>query len=98
MKTPEELNALKAEIEAMNKKLAELNEEELKQVIGGTGEEPDKGIFSDWCPYCGEGADFHLLKNIHYSGSYREFWHCGKCGDMTHIKSPDHWEHGIITV
>ncbi len=37
MKTKEELNALKNEVEALNKKLAELNEEELKQVAGGSG-------------------------------------------------------------
>ena len=36
MKTTEELNALKKEIEALNKKLAELNEEELKAVAGGS--------------------------------------------------------------
>ena len=35
MKTKEELNALKNEVEALNKKLAELNEEELAQVTGG---------------------------------------------------------------
>ena len=35
MKTKEELNALKNEVEALNKKLAELSEEELKQVSGG---------------------------------------------------------------
>ena len=35
MKTKEELNALKEEVKTLNKKLAELNEEELKQVIGG---------------------------------------------------------------
>lgn len=35
MKTPEELNALKKEIETLNKKLSELTEEELKQVAGG---------------------------------------------------------------
>lgn len=35
MKTKEELNALKNEVEALNKKLAELTDEELKQVIGG---------------------------------------------------------------
>ena len=35
MKTAEELNALKEEIEALNKKLAELTEEELAQVSGG---------------------------------------------------------------
>ena len=35
MKTEEELNALREEVEALNKKLAELTEEELKQVTGG---------------------------------------------------------------
>ena len=34
MKT-EELNALKEEVETLNKKFAELTEEELKDVIGG---------------------------------------------------------------
>ncbi len=37
MKTQEELNALKKEVETLNRKLAELTEEELAQVIGGTG-------------------------------------------------------------
>ena len=36
MKTKEELNALKIEVEALNKKLAELTEDELKQVSGGS--------------------------------------------------------------
>ena len=35
MKTAEELNALKEEVETLNKKLAELTEEELAQVFGG---------------------------------------------------------------
>ena len=35
MKTKEELNAIKEEIEAVNKKLAELTAEELAQVSGG---------------------------------------------------------------
>ena len=35
MKTKEELNALKEEVEALNKKLAELTEEELAQLYGG---------------------------------------------------------------
>ena len=35
MKTKEELNALKEEVENLNKKLAELSEEELTQVAGG---------------------------------------------------------------
>ena len=43
MKTKEELNALKEEVEAVNKKLAELTDEELAQVSGGRmgiGKEP----------------------------------------------------------
>ena len=35
MKTREELNALKEEVETLNRKLMELNEEELKEVAGG---------------------------------------------------------------
>ena len=35
MKTNEELNAIKEEVEALNKKLAELSEDELQQVSGG---------------------------------------------------------------
>ena len=36
MKTLDELNALKKEVETMNTKLAELTDEELEQVSGGT--------------------------------------------------------------
>ncbi len=35
MKTPEELNALKEEVETVSRKLHELTDEELAQVIGG---------------------------------------------------------------
>lgn len=35
MKTKEELNALKNEVDALNAKLTELNEDELKEVTGG---------------------------------------------------------------
>lgn len=45
MKTKEELNNLKREVEALNTKLAELTEDELKQVIGGVDfsyDRPDK--------------------------------------------------------
>ena len=40
MKTKDELNALKGELEELSRKLAELNEEELEQVIGGLGSLP----------------------------------------------------------
>ena len=42
MKPKEELNALKEEVEALNKKLRELTEEELEQVTGGIS---SPGIF-----------------------------------------------------
>ena len=35
MKTQEELNEIKAEVETLNKKLHELSDEELAQVTGG---------------------------------------------------------------
>ena len=41
MKTKEELNALKEEVEAVSKKLHELTEEELEQVTGGSIPEDD---------------------------------------------------------
>ena len=48
MKTPEELNVLKEEIETLNKKLAELTKEELAQVTGGEG-----AVTMCWCTECG---------------------------------------------
>ncbi len=45
MKTQEELNALKEEVETLNKKLAELTEEELAQVSGGVLPDGGKIVF-----------------------------------------------------
>ena len=45
MKTKEELNALKEEVETVSRKLHELTDEELVQVSGGVG----------FCRYCGSG-------------------------------------------
>ena len=54
MKSEEELNALKEEIELLNKKLAELNEEELKEVVGGNNESSilpsDDEFWHSWNP------------------------------------------------
>ena len=41
MKSKEELNALKEEVEQLSKKLAELSDEELQQVAGGRGPDID---------------------------------------------------------
>ena len=63
MKTKEELNALKEEVETVSRKLAELSEEELTQVIGGMyTTPPNRGK----CPLCGgklaQGAPIRLKR------------------------------------
>ena len=51
MKTKEELNAIKEEVETLSKKLAELSEEELARITGGMipplprADNPFHGIF-----------------------------------------------------
>ena len=45
MKTKEELNALKEEVETLNKKLHELSDDELAQVTGGRSVHPDASAF-----------------------------------------------------
>ena len=58
MKTNEELNALKEEVETVNKKLAELTAEELAQVSGGVlpvCDKPDVWAAQHWAPYTDDG-------------------------------------------
>ena len=45
MKSKEELNALKEEVEAVNEKLAELTPEEIAQVTGGKSVYHDGAIY-----------------------------------------------------
>ena len=87
MKTKEELNALKAEVEALREKLAGLTDEELKQVFGGTEDR-----YSGKCPFCkGE-----LYWNGHLLRKKRDFFTCPKCGKLTHFWEGDRWVHGWI--
>ena len=73
MKTKEELNELKEEGEALNKKLAELTEEELSQVSGGAGKAFTSGNYTvgDWVKtnwggrgLGGEGYGERITKDI----------------------------------
>ena len=69
MKTAGELKTLKEELEALNKKLAELTEEELKQVAGGN-------LFYEYCPNCGS-----KLMEIPDENSQTIIWSiCPCCG------------------
>lgn len=72
MKTKEELNAIKEEVEMLNKKLAELSEEELKTVTGGWIFGP-----TTWmkCTSCSHTTMWNGL----YTGTYE----CPKCKKMT---------------
>ena len=87
MKTKEELNALKEEIETLKKKLAELTGEELEQVTGGVGDGDD----DDRCPFCGRD-------DIDYRYSYRwcDYWVCPNCGPLTYFFQERRWEKGWI--
>ena len=71
-KTQEELNALKEEIEALNKKLTELTNEEVKQVSGG-------GISPTWIPVDESCPEFNSGTTCPWSimkGKYDNCWNC----------------------
>lgn len=78
MKTKEELNTLKEEVETLNKKLAELTEEELAQVTGGSGSGKPKFNIGDtvYCQLNGRRAAATVL-STKYSEVYSAWWH--KC-------------------
>ena len=68
MKTKEELNALKEEVETLNKKLAELTEEELAQVAGG--QYPSGTTYGDFLTY-GSGVTYDkAYPSDYYTGSW----------------------------
>ena len=83
MKTKEELNALKEEVEALNKKLHELTEEELKQVSGGVSIGKKKKLY---CVECG------YVKRTFLEGTILTFasdvW-CPQCGAKNSLEEGD---------
>ena len=81
MKTKEELDALKKEVEALNLKLSELSEEEMKQFTAGA--ESENGYTVLACDRCGH--------EITWPGTgYAPWMHyavdCEKCDSTTY-----HW-------
>ena len=94
MKTKEELNALKEEVEALNQKLAELSEEELKQISGGYAH-----TYTMTCPKCGKPMTVAIMT----SGTSEV--HIGQCAcgykyEFSKEISLEEWakRHGISTV
>ena len=85
MKTKEELNALKEEVETLNKKLHELTEEELAQVSGGEAIKAPLNMTK--CPFCGGG--------ITYIGTSPQgdtlYFDCGNCGRMIYVIRGGYW-------
>ena len=88
MKTQEELNALKEEVEALNKKLADLSEDELAKVHGaGSGDKGKKAPINGKCPFCNArltpaGSDpwCEVL-----------FWNCPNCGQIRVFLMTNYW-------
>ena len=59
MKTKEQLNALKEEVETVSRKLTELNEEELRQVAGGIKHFPTPNPTRFWFSVADRNAESH---------------------------------------
>ena len=76
MKSKEELNALKEEIETLNKKLHELTEEELAQVSGG-----NTGTCYYECNHPGSYVNWHT------GSKYGD----GEAGSTSACKECTHW-------
>ena len=81
-KTQEELNAIKEEVESMNKKLAELTDEELKQVTGGNGDGkiPDYICYNPICEYYGQ----HVTVSVGPPAANGKgiYFVCDFCGEL----------------
>lgn len=87
MKTKEELNALKAEVEVLNKKLAELTEEELKQVTGGVSPNSHGAYIMTSCIKCGNCVSSCKDHCIVFDGTdyFVNTGNCNMCGACQNV-------------
>ena len=85
MKTADELKELKEEAETLNKKLAELTEEELKQVGGGLGPYVVK-MKKIYCVECGY-VECTFPEGMTYMWDYDK--KCPQCGAMNSFEEGD---------
>ena len=72
MKTKEEMNALKEEVEPLNKKLSELTEEELKPVTGGTH------VTKRFCPHSSGCTTAPADCSVHFGTNHSSPYICPK--------------------
>ena len=79
MTRPVRMNQMKEELNALNKKLAELNAEELKEVIGAVTEGLNGGYFRCTNPGC-------RRHNIHFSVGVDFCPDCGRKFEWVDIK------------
>ena len=85
MKTKEELNALKEEVETVSGKLHALTDDELEQANGG-----HTGVTCSYCTKCGTLLGRWIWFNGEDRSMYNNYVHC-PCGwegivDQTHIR------------
>ena len=93
MKTKEELNALKEEVETESKERQKLTEEELEQVTGGndSSQLPVKseqyGYISvnSHCPVCNKG----IMRRFYYPGG--SYLRCSSINDQVHADRKIDW-------
>ena len=80
MKESEELNGLKEDVKAINKKPAEMSDEEIEQISGGFAPAERR------CPVCGTLLMWEVLDDD------SEIYHCFSCGKIRYYWAEDHWE------
>ena len=87
MKSNEELNTIKEEVETVNRKLHELTEEELKQVCGGAGYGSEFQCPEHWVELQWDHND--------WSGKFGYFT-CPICGQWTYDRVNHNYKKGWI--
>lgn len=92
MKTKEELNAIKNEVDNLGKKLAALNDEELEQVTGGLGSmphiQPDEKYVMTLGVRPDGGVDFRQDFDIDPGFGQYEFHFYDDDPDKNHFEPP----------
>ena len=87
MKNNEELNAIKEEVETVNRKLHELKDEDLEQISGGSGDKGKRAPINGKCPFCGA----HIMPAGSDPRGEVRFWNCPNCGQIRVYSTSGYW-------